>query len=135
MTFTPSHIERAVIYLRKLTESGRAVKIEPVVEAKSLNQLRYLWLVFTHAAFESGSDKNYLYHLFLKRFPTLHEGKNLKGETELVPVTMSQFSKEEMTVFIDNVTMTLRSEGFEVLDPEDKRILDLYNFYQSKGLI
>ena len=135
MTFHPAEIERLTVYVQKLFERGKSVKVEPIIGVKTLNQLRYIWLIFTHAAFETGSDKNYLYHLFLKRFPTLHEGKNLTGEIEMVPVTMSAFSKAEMIVFIDSVATELRSNGFEVIDPEDKRVSELYDFYKERGLI
>jgi hypothetical protein len=135
MIFKPSDIDRLNLYISSQFSKGKTLKVEPVTESKTLPQLRYIWLVFTHLAFETGSDKEYMYFLFLKRFPVYHEGKNLNGEIELVPVSMSKFTKDELSAFIDKVVTELRAQGFEVIDPEDKRAVELYNFYHSKGLI
>jgi len=135
MIFFPSEIDRLLLFIKKQFERSRAIKIETLTESKSLNQNRYAWLIFTHIAFETGSDKNYIYHLFLKRFPTFQEGKNLAGEIELVPISMSGFTKEQMSVFIDSVATEARSEGYDIPDPEDKKAREMYDFYKSKGLL
>ena len=135
MTFYQKDRERALLYLTKLMDKGKPVKIEPITESKTLSQNAYIWLVFTHVAFETGSDKNYMYHLFLKRFPVFMEGKNLSGDIELVPATLSGFSKEQTSWWIDQIVTTLRSEGFDVPDPEDKRALEMYQYYKEKGMI
>lgn len=135
MIFKPTDRERAIKFIDKLFEKSKFIRIEHVPETKSLNQIRYVWLIFTIIADETGSDKNYIYHLFLNRFPTLQEIKNEFGAMELIPITMSLFSKEQMSNFIENVVIEGRSHGFDLPEPEDLRALEMYNYYRSRGIL
>lgn len=134
MTFKPGEIQRATIYLSKLFERGKSVRIEQVVHSKTISQVRYLWLVFTHIAHETGNSKEDIYQLCLHKFP-LHKEIELNGETTVIPVTLSGMSKEQGVTFIDQVTTFFRSEGFFVPDPEDLECKEMLDYYTNKGLL
>jgi hypothetical protein len=57
------------------------------------------------------------------------------GEIKLVRITLSAFTKEQNTVFIDEVVTDARIEGFDVPDPEDLKALEMMNYYRSIGII
>lgn len=105
-----------------------------VREKKTLSQVSYCWLVFTHVAQEIGDTKNDMYLLCLEKFPVFKEVK-FNNEIHLVRISMSDFSKEQMIEFIDNLTVFFRTEGFDIPDPDDLRALDMYNYYKGKNLI
>lgn len=135
MIFKPSELDRAILFLKGLFDKRKHVKIEYIPQTKSIEQNRYIWLVFTIIAEETGSDKNYMYHLFMKRFPVFMELKNEFGEMELCPITMSLWSKLQMSDFIDKVVTEARTNGFEIPDPEDKKALEMYDYYRQKGVL
>jgi hypothetical protein len=134
MVFKPSDKERAITYLNNLLERKRWVKIEHITESKTLSQNAYLWLVFTHIAFETGNSKEDIYQYYLSKFPVKKE-IDLNGVINLIPVTLSGFTKEQATNFIENVTSDARIEGFDIPNPEDKKAVEMYQYYKTKGLI
>lgn len=134
MIFNPRELERAITFIKKQFERGKFVKIEYITESKTLSQNAYLWLVLTHAGFESGNDKDDLYQYYIKKFSMTKEIE-FNGVIDVVPITLSKFSKEQASRFIDSVCIDLRTEGFDVPNPEDKRVLEMYQFYKEKGLL
>ena len=134
MIFKSHEIQRATTYLTKVFERKRDVTIEIVTHSKTLSQVRYLWLVFTHIANETGNDKDDIYRLCLIKFPLFKEVE-LNGEKTMIPLSISGMSKEQSIWFIDQVTTFFRQEGYEVPDPEDLRCSEMYNYYQNKGMI
>ena len=134
MIFHSKELERAIIYLTKQFDRGRSVKVEPLTESKTLSQNAYLWLVLSYASNESGNNKDDLYQYYLKKFPVTKE-IDFNGTIDIIPISLSRFTKEQASWFIDQVTIDLRSEGFEVPDPEDKKTLEVYNYYKNKGLL
>ncbi len=134
MIFKPSERDRAVKYLDALFQRSKYVKIEHVAEAKTLSQNSYLWLVFTHIGFETGATKDDMHDYYLDRFPRFKEIDHL-GEIVHVRITLRSFSKEQMSSFIDEVVTDARAEGFDVPDPEDRKCLDMLNYYRQKGLV
>lgn len=134
MIFKPTDRDRAIIFLDKQFERKKFVKIEPVTESKTLSQVGYIWLCFTHIAFETGASKNDIYFYYLEKFPKFKE-VIFNGETTLVRVSLSAFTKEQCSVFIDEFTTDARMEGFDVPDPEDQKTIEMMNFYKQRGLI
>jgi hypothetical protein len=134
MIFLPSERDRAILYLDKLFERRKHVKIDPITESKTLSQNSYLWLVFTHVAFETGSNKDDMYLYWLNKFPKYKE-ITFQGEVCLVSISLSSFTKEQTSVFIDEVVTDARQEGFQVPDPEDKKALEMFQYYKNLGLI
>jgi hypothetical protein len=134
MIFRSHQLNEAICYLTGLFEKGKPVKIEPAPEKKSLSQNAYLWLVFTHVGYETGARKDDMYYYWLGKFPKYKE-VYFKGELKLVPISLSSFSKEQTSRFIDEVVTDARIEGFQVPDPEDIKIMQMYEFYRNKGLI
>lgn len=134
MIFKPSDRERAIKFIDNIFSKKKWIKIEHVAEARTLSQNSYLWLIFTHLGFETGSDKNDMYHYYLDKFPKFKEVEHL-GETKLIRITLSGFSKDQNRVFIDEVATDARIEGFDVPDPEDKKALEMMNYYRQLGLI
>jgi hypothetical protein len=134
MIFKPSERERAIIFMDKQFEAKKPVKIERVTETKSLSQNSYLWLVFTHIGFEMGSSKDEVYEIYLQLFPKFKEVE-MFNKIHTIAKTLSGFNKEQTTKFIDEVTTHARMEGYDIPDPEDKKALDLYNFYKERGII
>jgi len=132
MIFKPSDKQRALLFLDKMIERRKPFKIEPITETKTLSQNSYLWLVFTHIAFETGNTKEDIYQYYLKKFPTFKEIE-INGEIHQVQITLSKFDLMQCKVFIDNVTIDARQEGFDVPDPEDKKAVEMYNYYKQIG--
>jgi hypothetical protein len=134
MIFKPSEKERALLFLDKMFEKKRHVKIEHITESKTLSQNAYLWLIFTHIAFETGNDKDDIYQYYLNKFPYFKE-ININGEINQVKITLSKFDLMQYKSFIDNITIDARSEGFDIPDPEDLKAVNMYNYYKQNGLI
>jgi len=134
MIFKPSEKERALLFLDNLFKKNRHVKIEHISESKTLSQNAYLWLVFTHIGFETGNTKDDIYHYYLDKFPYFKE-IDINGEINQVKISLSQFTLDQCKTFIDSVTIDARQEGFDVPDPEDKKTLEMYNYYKQKGLM
>ena len=134
MIFKPSDKERALVYLDRLFEKKRHVKIQHITESKTLSQNAYLWLVFTHIGFETGNTKDDIYQYYLDKFPYFKE-IDLNGEINQVKISLSKFNMDQCKNFIDNVTIDARQEGFDVPDPEDKKTVEIYNYYKQKGLM
>jgi hypothetical protein len=134
MIFSSLQINEAIVYLHGLFDLGKRVEIKPAPEKKSLSQNSYLWLVFTHVGYETGASKDDMYYYWLGKFPKYKE-VYFKGGLQLVPISLSSFTKEQTTRFIDEVVTDARIEGFQVPDPEDIKIMQMYEFYRNKGLI
>lgn len=134
MIYKPSNSKEAHIFLDKCFERKRWLKIEPIPEAKTMNQLRYVWLVLTIIADDTGNIPQDIYEYYLDKFPTFKEIV-IRGETNRIQISMSQFSIEQMSVFIDRVVIDGRQEGHVIPDPKDKKALEAYNYYKQKGLI
>lgn len=134
MIFKPSDQERAIIYLKRLFEKKRHVKIEHITESKTISQNAYLWLVFTHIAFETGNDKNDIYYYYLDKYAPSKE-IDLNGEINLVKISLSKMNKEQCSVFIEFIVTDARVEGFDIPDPGDKKTLEMYQYYKERGLL
>lgn len=132
--YNPTQRFEAKEYLLTLFDSGKRVEIKPAPEKKSLSQNSYIWLVFTHIAYETGNDKNDIYYYFLDRFPKYKE-ITINGQIEHVSISLSSFTKEQTRAFIDEVVIYANTEGFNVPNPEDIKIMQMYEFYRNKGLI
>jgi hypothetical protein len=135
MIFFPStDQQRASLYLVNLFNKGRTVKIEPVTKSRTLSQNAYAWLVFTHIGFETGNFKEDIYQFCLDKFP-LHKEININGEITLVRLTLSGMNKDQNSCFIDQLVTFFRQEGFDVPDPEEKKAVEMYQWYKEKGLL
>jgi len=134
MIFHCNEIERLSVYVQKQFERGKTLRIEPVTVTKTLSQVAYVWLVCTHLGQETGYTKDEIYQFCINKFP-VHKEIEIAGEISLIPITLSKMTKEQASNFIDQLTIYFRSEGYIVLDPEDKRLRDLYNEYKERGLL
>ena len=136
MIFHPTDLElqRANIYLKAIFEKGKKAKIEPIAGVKTISQNSYIWLVFTHIGAETGNTKEDIYQFCLKEFPVFKE-IIICDELELIPVTLSGFSKEQTSHFIDQVVTYFRVEGYDIPDPEDIRCQQMYQYYRDRGLL
>jgi hypothetical protein len=134
MIFKPSDRDRAIKFIDALFLKSKHIKIEHVPEAKTLSQNSYLWLVFTHIGFETGANKDDMHDYYLNKFPRFKEVEHL-GQLVHVRITLRSFTKEQMMSFIDEVVTDARMEGFDVPNCEDKKCLDMIDYYRQKGLI
>lgn len=134
MIFSKTEKDRLLIYVDKIFERDRKVKVEPVTHSKTISQNNYCWLVFTHIAQETGNIKEDIYHLCLAKFPVFKE-IDINGSVELISVTLSGMNKDQTSNFINGFTIFFRQEGFDVPDPEDKKCLEMYQYYKDKGLL
>ena len=132
MTFHSRELDRATTYLKKLFERGKSVRIEPITVSRSLSQNAYCWLVFTHVAQETGNTKDDIYQFCLSKFP-FHKTIEINGVVQIIPVTLSGMDKEQNSQFIDQFVTYFRSEGIDIPDPEDKKALDMVNYYRERG--
>lgn len=132
MTFKPSERERAVLYLDRLFEKKRHVKIDYVTESKTISQNNYFWLIVSHVANETGNDKNDIYQLLLSKYAP-EKYIELAGEDVRVITTLSGMSKEQASLFIDKSAVYFRCQGFDIPDPEDLKTIEMYNYYKQKG--
>ena len=114
--------------------TGYLLSFKKVKEAKTISQNRYIWLVFTFIADETGNTKDDIYKYYLDKFPsfkTIYVNKN----EHYVNLSLSQMNKEQLSNFIDNVVIDSRQEGFDIPDPEDLKALQMYNYYNEKGMV
>lgn len=134
MIYKPSQEDQALIYVKKCFERKQHLKIEPIQEAKTLPQNRYIWLICTIVGHDTGNDKQDIYDYWIDKFPTYNEIE-LFGETKLVRITLSQFSDVQARVFIDKIIIDATQEGHVIPDPKDKAALEAYNYYRKLGLL
>lgn len=134
MIFKPSEKERALLFLDKMINRKKPFKIDPITESKTLSQNAYLWLIFTHIAFETGNTKDDIYDYYLKKFPYF-KNIEINGEIHQIQITLSQFDLMQTKSFIDNIAIDARQEGFDIPDPEDQKAVNMYNYYKQIGLI
>ena len=135
MIFKPSQKDKAYQFIDKHFNNNKKVEIKAFIMPKTLSQNGYIWLVFTHIAYECGSDKNQIYYYYLNKFPTFEEIKTPSGETDLVMTSLSRFNKEQTSVFIDCVVTDARQEGFDIPDSEDFKCKQMYEYYKERGLL
>lgn len=134
MIFKPHEEKRAHLFLIKIFEKKRSVKIDHITESKTLSQNAYCWLVFTHIGQETGNTKDDIYRYYLDKFPYFKE-IDINGEISQIQISLSKFNKDQCSSFIDNFVIDARQEGFDVPDPETKKAVEMYNYYKQKGLI
>lgn len=115
-------------------EKGYFVTLKRRSVAKTMSQNRYIWLVFTYIGQEIGYHSKEVYGIYLAKFPT-YKTVYINGEERYSQITMSQFSKEQMTVFIDNVIIDASEYVPNIPDPNSLEALNMYNHYREKGLI
>ena len=134
MIFHSNEIDRLNIYVSKIFERKRSVKVEPVTVSKTLSQLGYCWLVFTHLGQETGNTKEDIYQFCLQKFP-VHKTIEVNGVYSLIPVTLSGMDKDQTSHFIDQFTTFFRGEGYDIPDPEDKKAITMFNYYKERVLL
>lgn len=134
MIFNSTERDRAILFIDSLFSKKKTIKIDYVKQAKTLSQNAYIWLVFTHIGYETGASKDDMYSYYLSKFPKYKEIEHL-GETCLINITLSSFTKEQTTQFIDEICTDARIEGFDIPDPEDRKALEMLNYYRQKGLL
>ena len=133
MIFLPSESNRLNLYVSSLFLKGRKVKVEPVTVTKTLSQNAYAWLVFTHIGDQTGNTKDDIYRFCLEKWPKFKEIE-ISGEIHQIPITLSGMNKDQVSNFIDEFTTFFRIEGYAVPDPEDKKAVDMYQYYKERGL-
>lgn len=134
MIFHPSEIDRLTIYVTKQFERKKSLKVEPVTQSKTISQNAYCWLVFTYIGQETGYTKDEVYEFCLAKFPH-HKEIEIGGEIKLIPIRLSGMDKEQTSSFIDEFTTFFRTEGYLVPDPEDKKTLEMINYYKERGIL
>ena len=135
MLFKPSQKNKAIEFLDRHFNNKRSVYINPVKQLKSISQNAYLWLIFTHIGYQTGIDKNHIYYYYLNKFPTFQEIQTIHNQIDLVQISLSHFTKEQTIVFINNIVVDGRQEGFDIPDPEDLKCRQMYEFYRGEGLL
>lgn len=136
MIYNKKQREQAITFIDKVFSRDRLLKIDYVKMSKTVSQNAYIWLVFTHIAFETGNNKEDIYGYYLEKFPTFKE-IDLFGDSRTIKISMSNpgFDKEKMSVFIDKIVTDARQEGFDIPDPEDLKCKEMYDYYRNLGLI
>ncbi len=134
MVYKPSQRNEAIIFLDKMFEKNKWVKIDHIPQNKSLSQNNYLWLVFTVIAQDTGNSPQDIYEYYLEKFPVFKEIQ-IHGEEKSVRISLSSFNFDQCSTFIDRVVIDARSEGFIIPDPKDKEALDQYNYYKQRGIL
>jgi hypothetical protein len=133
MIFKPTELTRLNTFVSKAFERGKSVSVEPISGCKTISQNRYIWLVFTHVAQETGNTKDDIYQFCLQKFPTF---KTIEvTETALIQLTLSGMSKEQTIFFIDQVVTYFWQEGFDIPSPDDLKCREIYEYYRERGMI
>lgn len=135
MIFDKSQRNKAINFIDKHLYNNNKIEIKAFNKTKSLSQNAYLWLIFTHVAYETGNNKNDIYFYYLNKFPVFKKIYNPSKEEDLVPISLSYFNKEQTSFFIDNVVVDARQEGFDIPDPEDIKCSQMYDYYREKGIL
>jgi len=134
MIFKPSDLDRCIIFIKKAFEKGKPVKVEAINKTATLSQNNYIWLVFTHVGFETGNSKDDIYQFCLEKFPAFKE-ITINSEVSHIKLTLSGMDKLQKSNFIDGVVTYFVTEGFDIPDPEDLKIQEIYGYYRNLGLI
>jgi len=105
---------------------------------RSLDSNAWMWVIFTHVEQETGNEKYDLYLWMLDRYPTFREVTYRKGDkiiTKMVAISSSFFNQQEMCKFISNSSRFFRTEGFEIPKPNSKKALEMFEYYQNRGVL
>lgn len=129
----PTNVEMLKKRLNNLFKKQATVEVKEVVQPKTLNQNRYIWLCFTHVAFETGATKEDIYEVCKLMFAPFYEN-TFDPEID-TKKGISKMSKDEMTLFIDHSVTYLRQNGYELPDPDDLTAMQMYSFYHERGLL
>lgn len=126
--------QKAIEYLEDILLKHGKVEVSKVKEMKTLSQVKYAWLCFTHVSEETGEDKDSIYNFCLNKFGIRKEC-SYKGEVEEYVLTLSGMDKDQCSNFIDKFVIFFRQEGIDLPDPETQRAKEMYFYYKEKGMI
>lgn len=101
---------------------------------RTLSQNAYMWLCLAIAQDETGTDKGVYYQYYLAKFPVL-EVQNIFGQDIVVQLSSSQFNRKQMTEFIDKVRLDLGENDIPTPDVEDKRLQQIFEDLQNRGIL
>ena len=135
MIFKPSEIDRATTFISKLFERGKSVKIEALKEMKTLSQISYIHVVFADIADQCQGNMKDVKDHYKKQFPKYKE-ITFNGEIELVEISsLADFTKEQMSEFINEVSAEGANDGFRIPDPDEVKDKRMFEYYREKGII
>lgn len=120
--------------LEKDIKVAHRAEFTKIQRPRTISQNSYLWLLLTHVEQETGNDKSDLYYFMLHKYPIFKE-ITYDEIIRLVQITSSVFDVKQMIQFISNIKRFFRQEGFEMPDANTKRMWDMYNYYQDKGIL
>jgi len=101
---------------------------------RTLSQNAYLWLCLAIAEDYTGTDKGVFYQYYLEKFPVF-DYQEVFGERQVIKLSSSGFNTKQMTEFIDKVRLDLSENDIHTPDHEDKRLQDIFEDMQRKGLL
>jgi len=92
-------------------------------------------MVFAHIGEQNGDRMNDIKKHYKHEFPK-YEEINFNGVESIVKIdSLADFTKEQMMTFIAEVVTDARQIGFSIPDPEDRKALELYDYYRTRGII
>ena len=130
--FKPSQELQAMKHLQECFRKKRHVKVEHIPETKTVNQNRYIWLVFCIIAEDTGNSKEDIYAYYLDKFPVRHL---VNGTHVRISMSHPNFTKDVLSHFIDQVVIDARQEGYTIPNPDDIEAKQAIQYYREKGWI
>jgi hypothetical protein len=131
MIFKPSQYKQAIDFIKKHFDNKNPIEIKAHKRIKTLSQVKYIWLLCTHIAYETGNTKEDIYQHMIEEYApvkTIYIGQIER----VVKLTLSQFTKEQAMIFINNIITNFNE--YDLPDPEDVKCLQMYEYYKEKGL-
>lgn len=119
----PEEVSKSLSVILNLLKNGEyRVVFEPIKHQRSLPQNRLLWLWLTFIEEQTGQDKEDLKDFFASLFLTKEIEMN--GRIERIVLGTSRLKKDEMTEFLDKMSLWCAENlGITLPSPEDLRLL------------
>lgn len=110
------------VLLNLLKNGEYRIAIEAVRHQRSLPQNRLLWLWLTFIEEQTGQDKEDLKDFFASMF--LAREIEINGKTERIVVGTSRLKKDEMTEFLEKISLWCAENlGITLPSPDDLRMM------------
>lgn len=119
----PEEVSKSLSVVLNMIKNGEyRIVVESVKRQRSLPQNRLLWMWLTILEEQTGQDKESLKDYFATIF--LQDEIDINGRIRTVVRGTSKLSKEEMTIFLDKISIWCSENlGITLPSPEDLWIL------------
>jgi hypothetical protein len=131
MIYNSNQKETAIKFLSAILDKGKRIRIEQVIEKRSIDQNSLYWLWLTCIQQHTGNDKVYLHDYF--------RGKYLSGITikifgieQFKLKSTTELNTYEFKQYLDKIQEFSNTElGIDLPNPEDLRFSEFQEHYKN----